>query len=172
MGAGKTTVGAQCATRLDRPFVDTDELVEATAGATVAEIFERYGEPRFRELERRAVADACGSPAPVVIACGGGAVLDPDNRRQLARAGFVVWLRAASAVLSERVGATTSRPLLGPEGRGRAVTLERLATVRAGAYEAIADAVVDTDHLASVDGVAAAVLAVYAGRGTGERADG
>ena len=114
MGAGKTTVGRRCATRLGRGFVDTDDLVESTTGMRVAEIFETQGEPAFRELERVAVADACASPEPLVIACGGGAVLDPDSRRALRDAGLVVWLRAAPEVLSGRVGQDggATRPLL------------------------------------------------------------
>jgi len=148
MGAGKTTVGRRCATRLGRGFVDTDDLVEAATGATVADIFEQQGEPEFRRLERAAVADACASPEPLVIACGGGAVVDPDNRRALHDAGLVVWLRAAPDVLSRRVGrnAGTARPLLAGSGeRAAAATLERLAELRAETYAATAHAVVDTD---------------------------
>jgi shikimate kinase len=157
MGAGKTTVGAACATRLARPFVDTDDIVEANTGTSVADVFAHQGEAGFRDLERRAVADACATPVPAVIACGGGAVLDGDNRRRLHRAGFVVWLQAAPSTLMARVKDGAERPLL--QGRGTA-TLERLAVVRATAYEAVADALVDTeDH--TVPEVVDAVLEVY-----------
>jgi shikimate kinase len=156
MGAGKTTVGRRCAELLGRDFVDTDALVEANTGLTVAEIFERDGEARFRELERAAVADACASPIPLVIACGGGAVLDPDSRRALRAAGLVVWLQASPAVLGERVGSTADRPLLGGTN-GATTTLERLASLRAPAYEAAATVTVDTDDR-TVDEVAAAVI--------------
>ena len=156
MGTGKTTVGRRCAALLHRDFVDTDGLVEANTGLSVAEIFERDGEARFRELERAAVADACASPVPLVIACGGGAVLDPDSRRTLRAAGLVVWLQASPAVLGERVGAATDRPLLGGAG-GATATLERLATLRAPAYEAAAGVAVDTTGR-SIDEVAAAVI--------------
>jgi shikimate kinase len=156
MGAGKTTVGQRCAEILGRPFVDTDRLVEANAGVTVAEIFDHEGEARFRELERLAVADACASPAPLVIACGGGAVLDPDNRRALHSAGVVVWLRASPAELGNRVGAGGDRPLL--RGAAPAVTtLERLSELRAPAYDAAADVAVDTDGL-GVDAVVDRVI--------------
>jgi len=157
MGAGKTTVGAACATRLARPFVDTDDIVEATTSMSVSDVFAHQGEVAFRELERRAVADACATPTPAVIACGGGAVLDGDNRRRLHRAGFVVWLQAPPATLMGRVKAGSERPLL--QGRGTA-TLERLAVVRAAAYEAAADAVVDTDGR-TIPEVVDAVLEVY-----------
>jgi shikimate kinase len=161
MGAGKTTVGLRCAKRLDRPFVDTDDLVQTAAGMTVADLFALSGEGRFRALEREAVADACASPTPAVIACGGGAVLHADNRRRLKSCGFVVWLQASPEVLADRVGRgveRAERPLLadGPMG-----TLERLAAVRAGAYEAVADAMITTDRR-SVEEVVDAVLEEYA----------
>lgn len=165
MGAGKTSVGRRCAARLGRGFVDTDDLVEANAGMRVAEIFESRGETVFRELERAAVADACASLESLVIACGGGAVLDGDNRRALRRAGIVVWLRAAPEVLSARVGreAGTVRPLLagaGSTAASAAATLERLAELRAGTYVAAAHVVVDTDDQ-TLDEVADAVIAAF-----------
>jgi shikimate kinase len=159
MGAGKSTVGARCATALDRPFVDTDRLVEVHAGMTVAEIFETQGEPAFRALERTVVGDVAASPAPLVIACGGGVALDPDNRRVLRDHGVVVWLRADAQELAQRVGSGAGRPLLQETG-GPVGTLERLAVLRAPAYEATAHVVVDTDGLA-VDRVTDRVLEEY-----------
>lgn len=146
MGSGKSTVGERLAARLGRPLVDTDELVVATAGRSIPELFADVGESGFRALERVAVADACAAADPVVIACGGGAVLDPDNRRALAAAGVVVWLRATPAQLAARVGDGDGRPLL--TGETPLGTLERLATLRAPSYEGVADIVVDTDGLA------------------------
>jgi shikimate kinase len=145
-----------CATRLDRPLVDTDELVVAAAGRTIEEIFATSGEAGFRALEQQAVADACASPQPLVIACGGGVVLDPRNRSVLHRTGFVVWLRAEPSELATRVRAEGRiRPLLPPAGEEQA--LERLATLREAAYDAVADVAVATDGR-SVDEVADAVL--------------
>lgn len=159
MGAGKTTVGQRCAELVGRPFVDTDELVEATAHRTVAEIFEHDGEAQFRALERQAVADAAASPAPLVIACGGGAVVDTSTRAALRRAGVVIWLQASAVVLEDRVGDGSTRPLL---RSGPARMLERLAAERAAYYEDVADAVVDTEGR-SIDEVADAVLAAARG---------
>jgi shikimate kinase len=155
MGAGKTTVGQRCADLLGRAFVDTDRLVEAGTGMTVSEIFASRGEAAFRALERHAVADACASPAPLVIACGGGAVLDADNRRRLHNAGVVVWLRASPAELGARVGATADRPLLA--GGSSATTLERLTELRAPAYDSASDVAIDTDGH-TVEAVAAQVM--------------
>ena len=158
MGAGKTTVGRACAGRLGRDFVDTDDLVCALAGATIPEIFASDGEERFREIERRAIADACDSPVPLVIACGGGAVVDSRNRKRLRDGGFVVWLRAPVDVLHARVGEDGGRPLLAP---GALDTLARLAVLREDAYSAAAHARVDTENC-SVEDVAGAVLDAYA----------
>lgn len=145
MGAGKTTVGQRCAQRLGRPFVDTDELVVATSGYTVSELFASEGEAGFRARERAALADACAAPEPLVIACGGGAVLDPENRAAMRAAGLVVWLRASPERLAARVGDGSDRPLLA--GGPTRETLVRLATLRAPAYQAAADVVIDTDSL-------------------------
>lgn len=155
MGAGKTSVGARCAAALGRHLVDTDELVEATAGQTVSEIFAAEGEGGFRARERTAVTDACASPEPLVIACGGGAVLDPESRAAMRDHGVVVWLRASPEHLAERVGVGDGRPLL--EGRAPAETLEQLAAQRAGAYEAAADVAIDTDGI-GVEEVASRVM--------------
>jgi shikimate kinase len=156
MGSGKSTVGEACAARLGRPFVDTDELVLATTGRSIGEIFARGGEPEFRQLEATAVADVCASPEPLVISCGGGAVLDADNRKTLRGAGVVVWLRGTPATLAARVDAdATDRPLLNSDQSES--ELERLAELRAPLYQSTAHAVVDTDDR-SVEDVVGAVL--------------
>lgn len=157
MGAGKTTVGRRCAKRLGRPFVDTDDLVVALAAMPVDEIWRDGGEARFRELEQRAVIDVCASPEPLVIACGGGTVVDSDNRRRLRDAGIVVWLRAPAAVLAQRVGTGARRPLLAGDPEG---ALVRLAAAREDAYAASAEIVVDTEELGR-DQVADAVVAAF-----------
>jgi len=159
MGAGKTTVGRRCAELLDRAFLDTDELIVAAAGLPFDELWAVEGEQGFRARERVAVADAVASPVPLVISCGGGAVLDPDNRRALRAAGIVVWLRATSEALARRLTGDDTRPLLA--GGDRTATPERLATVRAPAYEAAAHASVDTAGR-TIDEVADAVLEEFA----------
>jgi shikimate kinase len=161
MGAGKTTVGERCAARLGRAFVDTDQLVVAAAGASIDELFAIEGEAGFRARERDAVADAVASPEPLVVACGGGAVLDPANRRVLRERGFVVWLDAAPDALAARLAHDDSRPLLAQHamvgGGDRSSTLTRLRALREPAYESAAHARVDTDGR-SVDDVADAVI--------------
>jgi shikimate kinase len=168
MGAGKSTVGRRCAERLGRPFVDTDDLVSTLAGAPVAEVFTRDGEAAFREIERAAVADACAAPEPTVIAAGGGAVLDADNRKRMRDAGLVVWLQAPASELAARVGDGRGRPLLNrpvPDERlpspDPTSTLERLEGIRRPAYEAAAHATIDTARL-KIAAVVDAVLAAFA----------
>lgn len=158
MGAGKTTVGERCAERLGRAFVDTDALVETVTGHTVSELFDRFGEPRFRQEEHRAVEDACASPEPLVISCGGGAVMDARNRATLRASGFVVWLTASPETLAGRIGPGDERPLL----RGSpAIALAQLAEARADIYSAVAHARVETEGR-SITAVADAVVEEYA----------
>jgi shikimate kinase len=162
MGAGKTSVGRRCAERLHRPFVDLDDVVVTMAGMPFTEFFARYGEPAFRELERQAVVDVTASPEPLVIACGGGTAVDPDNRRRLRACGTVVWLQAPVAVLAQRVGTGATRPLLAGDPIG---SLARLGAAREAAYEAAAHSQVDTEGL-DIDAVARAVLDVFQGAPT------
>ena len=140
MGSGKTTVGRLLAERLDRPFVDSDEQVEARAGRTVRDIFESDGEPAFRRLEAAALDAAVSRDVPAVIAAAGGVVLDPANRDLLRRAGTVVWLRAEARVLAERATGGIHRPLLEHDPEG---VLMRMQSERRPLYEDVADHVVD-----------------------------
>ena len=158
MGAGKTTVGTRCAERLGRGFVDTDELVIARTGRSIADIFVADGEPAFRAHERAAVAEACASSEPFVIACGGGAVLDPENRQVLRAHGVVVWLRASPPVLAARVAQDgTERPLLGSMLHDAEARLTELEEQRDAAYRATAHVTVDTSRR-TVDEVVDVVL--------------
>jgi shikimate kinase len=111
MGAGKSTVGRRLAKRLGLPFVDADEEIEAAAGLSVAEIFERYGEAHFRDGERRVLARLIGGP-PRVIATGGGAFMDPGTRALMLDRCTAVWLDVDVEILAERVGRRDHRPLL------------------------------------------------------------
>jgi shikimate kinase len=126
---------------------------------TIDEIFANGGEPAFRALERSVVADVSASPAPLVIAGGGGVVLDPENRRVLRASSVVVWLRAPAAVLAQRCGDGSTRPLLRGDPAGSLARLERL---RAPAYEAAAHCIVETEGL-DRRAVAEAVLAEFEG---------
>lgn len=114
MGAGKSTVGRRLATRLNLPFVDADTEIEEAAGMTVAEIFDRFGEPYFRDGERRVIARLIDG-TPKVIATGGGAFVQDETRELILAAATAVWLDADPDVLADRVRRRDTRPLL----RGR-----------------------------------------------------
>ena len=149
MGTGKTDVGRRLARDLGRSFVDTDALIESSAGRSVAAIFASEGEAAFRNRERAAIEEACAL-GTAVIAVGGGALLDPENRRRLFAAGPVICLRAAPAEILRRVGEARDRPLLNGEGTASESELlariETLLAARAPTY-ALATHAVDTDGL-------------------------
>jgi shikimate kinase len=134
MGVGKTTVGRRLAARLRLPFVDADQEIEAAAGMTISEIFERFGEPHFRDGERRVIARLIAG-APQVIATGGGAFINPDTRALILERATAVWLDADVKVLADRVSRTgrrDTRPLL--VGRDPLEVLTQLAETRNPIY--------------------------------------
>lgn len=131
MGAGKTTVGRRLAEALGLAFVDTDALVERTAGASVADIFTRWGERRFRAIERRVIARAIAGSRQV-IATGGGALMDPRNRARLLGGGLTIWLAARPDVMVARLLAAADRPLL--TDRDRSETIAALLREREPFY--------------------------------------
>jgi shikimate kinase len=142
MGSGKSAVGRQLAARLGLAFVDSDAEIEALTGVDVAYIFEKEGEAGFRVRERDAL-DQLTARAGVLVATGGGAVLDPDTRARLRSRGCVVYLRTSVNQQLARTRRSAHRPLLRtPDPLG---TLERLMQARAPLYEETADLVVDTD---------------------------
>ena len=141
MGAGKTTLGRRLARRLSRPFIDSDQQIEARTGRTVREIFESDGEPAFRALETEALADALSTASPSVVAAAGGTVLREVNRDRMRASGTVIWLRADPVELAQRVRNGTHRPLLAEDPEA---TLHRLDAERGDLYREVADHVVDT----------------------------
>ena len=136
MGSGKTAVGRHVARLLDRPFFDSDHEIELHTGADIPLIFEREGEAGFRKREREAIA-GLSARAGIVLATGGGAVLEAKNRQHLAERGWVVYLETSVAQQAERAGRTRHRPMLsGKDPRRR---LEELMQVREPLYREIAD---------------------------------
>ena len=127
MGAGKTTMGRRLAAVLGLGFVDADAEIEAAAGMTIAEIFEKHGEPHFRDGEKRVMARIL-SDGPKVIATGGGAFMHPATRGAIAAAGLSVWLKPEFDVVMRRVRKRGNRPLLNtpdPEAAMRRLLAER-----------------------------------------------
>jgi shikimate kinase len=161
MGAGKSTVGRRLALKLGLPFFDADQEIESAAGMSVQDIFSVYGEPYFREGERKVIARLL-QEGPIVLATGGGAFMNEETRANVARFGISVWLRADLPVLMRRVRKRGNRPLLHTEDPE--ATMRRLIELRHPVY-AQADLTVDS-HEAPHDRVVVEVLRVL-----GERLD-
>jgi len=156
MGSGKTTVGERAAERLAVLFYDTDRVVAAKTGRTVADIWSEDGEAVFRGLEKEAISEA---PVEALAAAGGGAVLDSDNRSAMARGGKIVWLKGRPETLAERLGDADERPLLrGPTPRIE--TLRRILQEREVAYATLATHSLDTDAH-GVDEIVSQVVEIW-----------
>lgn len=142
MGAGKTTIGRRLAQTLRRDFVDSDLEIERRAGASIPLIFELEGEEGFRSREKAVIEELTQRPA-IILATGGGVVLNPDNRRCLIGRGFVVYLYASVDELLRRTRLDNNRPLLQTaDPRAR---LAQLMEQRDALYREVADCVISTE---------------------------
>lgn len=146
MGTGKTAVGKRLARRLGRQFVDTDLEVERVTGKTIPQIFAQDGEVRFRS-EERLVIQKLSRREGLVIATGGGAVLDPENMADLKKNGVLICLAADPEIIYRRVKGKKHRPLLNKEGDLQKQIQELLAK-RTSSYE-VADFTIDTGNISS-----------------------
>jgi len=152
MATGKSSVGRRLARMLRREFIDTDREIERLTGKSVAQIFAVEGEKRFRSEEKLLCAKlACRQG--LVIATGGGTLLDPENVRQLGKNGVFIRLTASVDDIWERVRRKGNRPLLHGDGRARIV---ELLEARAGLYD-VAEFTVDTG-IRSVEATAQEII--------------
>jgi shikimate kinase len=156
MGVGKSTVGRRLAKRLGLPFADGDVEIEAAAGMTVSDIFARLGEAEFRAGEAR-VMKRLLEGRRMVLATGGGAILDPGTRAALQARAVTVWMRADLETVAERVQRRDTRPLL--RGRNPLEALTSMAAVRYPFY-GMADVTVDVARGAHAEAVDAIVRAL------------
>jgi shikimate kinase len=143
MGAGKSAVGRQLARILHMDFVDSDDEIEARTGVDIPFIFEKEGESGFRRREAKAIAELTLKQG-LVLATGGGAILDDETRSKLGARGFVVYLETGIDQQLERTRRGRERPLLS-RGEDPREVLEQLMTIRDPLYREIADLVVKTD---------------------------
>lgn len=141
MGAGKTTVGRQLAKRLGRRFADSDHEIESRTGVRIPLIFEIEGEAGFRRREAE-VLEALTQEHDLVLATGGGAVLNPRNRANLAQSGTVVYLCAQPRQLWERTRHGRSRPLL--QVADPLARLQELYAQRDPLYREVADLIIES----------------------------
>lgn len=143
MGAGKTTVGRRLAELRGLEFIDSDHEIEARTGVDIPYIFEREGEAGFRKRESQVIAELVMRQG-IVLATGGGVVLDADNRRVLSAHGYVVYLHASIEQQLHRTARADNRPLLNNVTDRRGV-LSTLLAQRDPLYREIADLIVNTD---------------------------
>jgi len=111
MGAGKSRIGRELAARLNYDFVDADDEIVNAAGCSISDIFERYGEDAFRDVEMKVITRLLDGP-PRIIATGGGAFMNESVRQKIAASGISIWLKADLEILVERTARRTGRPLL------------------------------------------------------------
>jgi shikimate kinase len=156
MGSGKSAAGKRLAEMIGYTFLDTDALIEKTASATISEIFAREGEVGFRRREAK-VLERVLAETGTVVACGGGAVTDPENIKVLRSGAFVVYLKVSAATAAARVGDGAGRPLL--EGDNVAEKIAELIDERASLYESAASAIVDAE--ADVEEVVGRILETF-----------
>lgn len=143
MGAGKSTVGRRIADHYELPFMDMDEELERRTGVSVSLIFEVEGEPGFRVRETRLLAEFANMRG-VVVATGGGAILDEENRQLMQRNGFVLYLPVSVTQQMSRLARDNRRPLLrAPDRRER---LTAMAQLRGPLYESIADLMLQPEN--------------------------
>ena len=142
MGAGKSAVGRQLAKLLHLSFVDSDDEIETRTGVDIPFIFEQEGEDGFRKREAKVIDDLSAMES-VILATGGGAVVDPQNRSRLGARGFVVYLYTTVDQQLARTQKGRERPMLA-NGDSRKI-LEDLMAVRDPLYREIADLTVETD---------------------------
>lgn len=158
MGAGKTAVGKALASQLDVPFLDSDAEIEAAANMSIAEIFERDGEPFFRDRETEVIDRLLDGPSGI-LSTGGGAFLAERNRQLITQKGVSVWLNADLDLLWSRVKHKDTRPLL--RTSDPKATLTAIYQERVPIY-AKADLSVSADPTYTVDAMAQTVLSALA----------
>jgi len=144
MGAGKSTIGRQLAKQLSMSFHDSDHEIEQRTGVDIPLIFELEGEAGFRKREAEVIDTLTRLPG-IVLATGGGAILDPENRTRLASRGKVIYLHTSVDQQLSRTRHDRNRPLLQtPDPR---TTLEELLAIRDPLYRDVADLVIETDGM-------------------------
>ena len=142
MGAGKSTIGKRLAQLIGAEFVDSDREIERHTGANIPLIFELEGEAGFRQRESQ-ILDELTQRSNIVLATGGGAILDPDNRKHLGERGTVIYLHTTVTQQLKRTARDRNRPLLQTEDPRQ--RLLDLMQAREPLYREIADIVINTD---------------------------
>jgi shikimate kinase len=150
MGVGKSTVGRALSEQTGWPYVDNDELLHADTGMYGAELLAHDGVQALRDAEAHVLSEVVQREPPLIAGIAAGVVLRPDDRQRISRAGFVVWLRARTETLVQRIGDDHDRAWLQPDPT---TALRELAAGRDPLYAEVADLIVDVDDHAVADTV-------------------
>lgn len=143
MGAGKSTVAAKLNQMTGKKLIEMDETIVSNQGMSINEIFEKYGEARFREIESELVK-TISSEGDCIVSCGGGVVIKPENVEEMKKNGKIVFLSATPETIFERVRYSTDRPIL--NGHMNVEYIAGLMEKRRALYEAAADVMIATDN--------------------------
>jgi len=143
MGSGKTTLGKSLAKKLNRPFIDTDQLIEQKSGVDVSMIFEFEGEKGFRERETKLLSEIALKKEHIV-STGGGIILSKYNRDVIAKSGIIFYLKTQPAELFIRLQNDKTRPLL--QGTNLKEKLTKIYAERCTLYEMTADYIIETKN--------------------------
>ncbi|MDD6734669.1 MAG: shikimate kinase [Lachnospiraceae bacterium] len=143
MGAGKSTVAAKLNQMTGKKLIEMDETIVSNQGMSINEIFEKYGETRFREIESELVK-TISSEGDCIVSCGGGVVIKPENVEEMKKNGKIVFLSATPETIFERVRYSTDRPIL--NGHMNVEYIAGLMEKRRALYEAAADVMIATDN--------------------------
>jgi shikimate kinase len=164
-GSGKSAVGRRLADRLKMTFVDTDDLIEERQGIPITDIVKSRGWGHFRKLENN-VIEEISKRDHLIIAPGGGAILDTDNVKALRKNGFILWLKADKQTLFKRInqdqGTNARRPTL--TGKGTLEEVKEVLSLREPIYERISEIQIDTSTL-DVEAVVERILAIMKDEG-------
>jgi shikimate kinase len=143
MGSGKSTVSNELSKLLNMREIDMDQYIEEKEGQTIKEMFEKEGEEYFRDRETQAIYDLKEQKG-IIISCGGGAVLRPENVKVMKQQGKIILLTATPETILERVKNNTHRPIL--NGNMNVEFIQALMDKRADKYKMAADITIRTDH--------------------------
>lgn len=145
MGSGKSTVGRKAARAVEYNFLDTDVLIEEEEGMKISKLFEEKGEAYFREKETETIQRLLTQPKGNVIATGGGLPMKEGNAKLLKELGTVIYLKAETDTLVNRLSGDKARPLI--KNGDLREKIETMLAVRGPVYEACADVVLQTDGM-------------------------
>ena len=140
MGSGKTTLAKKLSELMNKSYVDIDDLIELKENMSISEIFSNYGEDYFRKIENITLRSISNSE---IIACGGGIIINKNNRKFLKENGFTIYLKTSLPILVKRLKGKNIRPLL--DNNDLQKTLDGIYHKRRKLYEDTADLIIETD---------------------------